>query len=1720
MQNTAGFENPEKIYESVNSLVYRAFDKEKNRHVILKKLNKGYPAPEEVAKFYREYELTSMFKDEGIIQVFEIIKTGSSPSIIMEDIQGISLGEILKSKKISVNLFLDLGIEIINIIGNIHKRNIIHKDINPSNIIWNTERNVIRIIDFGIATELPRELTSVKNPNVFEGTLAYISPEQTGRMNRSLDYRTDFYSLGVTFYYMLTGRLPFESADMLKMVHSHMAVMPVSPHEFDENIPDAISGIVMKLISKNAEDRYQSAYGIKADFEQCRRGLLDTGTINYFVPGLNDVSAKFQIPQKLYGRENEIAELVSAFERVSSHNTELMLVSGFSGVGKSVLINEVQKPIVKHRGYFISGKFEKLKKDVPYSGIIQAFTGFARQILAENRTEIVMWKNKILSALGPNGKIVTDIIPMFELIIGKQPDVPDLGPAESRNRFKFAFQGFIRALADKEHPLAFFLDDLQWADLASLHLMKLFATDSDIKYLFIIGAYRSNDVSDIHPLNLILDEIRDEGTAVNTIFLEPLNAEHIGHLLNDTLNHPSADTESLAQLVIRKTAGNPFFINEFLNFLYKERLFEFSFEKGWSWRMTDIERMQVTENIVDLMERKIAALAEDSQELLKQIACMGSYFNLETLLTINGKPEKNILPALNEILKEGLLNRVDDIYRFSHDRIQEAAYSLISDEEKAYQHYSIGNLELKNTAEEKLHDKIFYIVNHLNAGSVLIVEKSEKSRLAVLNLTAGEKALLSNAYGSALNYFNAGIKLLEDNCWHDDYDFTLKLFREAAIAAQLCADYDTMKKMSKEVLENGRTIFDKIKIYETEIFACIAQNQLIEGIRLGLHVLKKLGINRPEKPGKARIIYELLSLKTFLRSKMIEDLIDLPEMKDPQKLAIMRILTGIATSAYYADPELLPLVIFDTVRFSVKYGNSIYSPYAYAGYGMIHCGILGDIPAGYKWGRLALDLVDKLNMKESKSRVIMVVWFFINHWKRPLNESMIPLLDAYKIALETGELEFAALAAATYSINMFSSGKELAGVEKVMSEFTETVSKFNQDTILTYMRMHYQNVLNLRGETADPCSFSGSSYDKDRMLPLHEKANNISALFYIYFYLLNLNYLFENNTEALKNADLVKPYSDAQISNPYMPVILFYDSLARLALYPGENKTVQKKYMSCVIKNQKKMKKWSLHAPESYSHKYYLVEAEIARVKKDDKAARKNYKLAVKLARENEFLNEEALALKLTAKFWIELNEKKIAALYMTEAYRTYNMWGAKAVVKHIEKKYGNLLRLHKDEAESAIKKTDTGTTGSSDVIDLSTVIKTSQTISGEVDISRLLETIMKLSIENAGAQRGFLIIINEENQNLYIEAEGEPGKDVRVTGSVPVENNGSLSSTIVNYVNRTGESVVLGNAFKEGSFRRDSYITENKIKSLLCMPITYKGKTSGILYLENNITVNVFTTERLKLLQILSSQAAISFDNARLMIHRENKAKLEKEIEMAEKIQRSLLPANIPEIKEVRVAFKYIPMMGVGGDFVNIFYKKDESKIGLFICDVSGHGVYAAMIASMVSNALDFFWAAYFESPSTILKEMGNFLKGKMGGNFLTGCLCSIDLKTGLLIMSNAGHPPLMLLKKNGDVELKITKGRFISEYFEPDQENSVFKLDIGDRIILYTDGITEAQDSSGEQIGADDIEFCEWVKSINEISSTPDALCGNIYNGVVEYTGTDQLDDDFTILVLEFMG
>jgi predicted ATPase/class 3 adenylate cyclase/GAF domain-containing protein/tRNA A-37 threonylcarbamoyl transferase component Bud32 len=1534
MLTLPGYEIFTEIHESFASIVYEGRRIQSEEPLIFKVLKDEYPTPEALARYKLEYEITRNLNLEGIPKTFGLVKYRNTLVIILENCGGKSLNFFIKHNTLTLEEFLSLAIKIVEIVGAIHAANIIHKDINPSNIIFNPATGQVKIIDFGISTVLSRENPTLCNPNVLEGTLAYMSPEQTGRMNRVIDYRTDFYSLGATFYELLTHQLPFETTDALELVHSHLAKQPLLPHQINPEIPQTISDIVIKLLAKTSEERYQSAWGIKADLEECLTQLRTTGKIYSFPLAQHDISDKFQISQKLYGREREVSTLLTAFERVASSTgtnlvdnskeqqtafqqdspsdnpqskiqstkhtkqgegskskIEMMLVSGYSGIGKSALVQEIYKPITRQRGYFISGKFDQYQRNIPYSALIKAFQELVKQLLTESETQLELWREKLNAIFGMNGQVIIDVIPEVELIVGKQSEVLPLSPTESQNRFNLVFQNFIQMFAQPEHPLVIFLDDLQWADEASLKLMQLLMTAGDSEYLFFIGSYRDNEVSPSHPLMLTINEIGKTGTIINYISLSPLDLSAINQLISDTLNCALERTKSLAELVLTKTNGNPFFINEFLKTLYTERLLEFDFAKGgWQWSIEKIQAQQITDNVVELMALKIQTLQATAQQMLQLAACIGNQFDLRTLAIVSEQSPRETALGLRDALVEGLVlplsnayksvefdeSSVEDEltveYKFTHDRIQQAAYSLIPSPQKQVIHQQIGDLLLKNTPESKQEEKIFDIVNQLNFGIESITNSSERNELARLNLIGGKKAKTSAAYASAFKYLTFGLELLSEDSWQNQYNLTLELYVESAISAYLSTNFEEMEQLASVVLQRARTVLDRVRVYEVKIQAYTVQNKQMEALRTALEVLKLLGMHFPERPKKFHSLLGLLKTKLILAGKPIESLIDLPEMTDPDKLAAMRILSSVAGTAAHIFPEMLPLILFKLVNLSVKYGNTSFSAFAYATYGFVLCSLAGDIEDGYRFGKLALSVLDKFNAKELKAKTFNIVYFLVRHWKEHIRETLQPLLEAYASGIETGDLEYGTYCAVMYCCHSYWSGKELVELVQQMTAYKYMIVQFKQNVTLSFNEVYRQTLLNLMGSGAEnPCDLKGEAYDESKMLPLLHQAHDRSGICLFHLHKLVLCYLFENYDEALKNSTEVEKYFDSVAGWVVVPFFYLYDSLSRLAVYSTAHPSEQKRLLVKVDANQKKMKKWAHHAPINHLHKFYLVEAERLRVLGHDAKAIDFYNRAIKLAKEHEYLNEEALAYELTAKFYRAKGIDLMAKTYLTEARYCYIKWGAKTKVKDLEKKYSQLLSRTSEESREGTLSTHRSTSGSgsSDALDLATVMKASQALSREIVLDKLLANLMKILIENAGAQKGFLIL--ESKGKLVIEASGSVAADsVTVLQSIPIQSKGSsqelfLATGIIYYVARTKKTVVLQDATREGQFTQDAYIKEYQPKSILCVPLINQGKLISIVYLENNLSTGAFTPDRVEVLQLLSSQAAIAIENAKL---------------------------------------------------------------------------------------------------------------------------------------------------------------------------------------------------------------------------------------------------------------
>ncbi|MEG4866838.1 MULTISPECIES: trifunctional serine/threonine-protein kinase/ATP-binding protein/sensor histidine kinase [unclassified Microcoleus] len=1515
MLKIKGYQLFQPIYEGLKTVIYQAERSSDNTPVIIKTLRSEYPTLEEIARLRHEYNILQSLKIEGIIKPIELTNYEHSLVLVLEYFESQSLKSFVNAEKLDLKQFLNIAIQIAGILAKLHQNQVIHKDIKPQNIIINPQTRQIKIIDFSIATSLEKETQSPMNPNYIEGTLAYMSPEQTGRMNRTLDYRSDFYSLGVTFYEMLTGQLPFDSVDAMELIHCHIAKNPIPLHQLNPELPLTLANIVTKLLAKNAEDRYQSSLGLKADLEECLTQLQTTGTIEDFIPGRVDKTGQFLIPQKLYGREAEVETLLQAFDRVSLGQTEMMLVSGYSGIGKTCVIQEIHKPIIRQRGYFISGKFDQFKRDIPYAAITQAFQELIRQLLTQNSEEIAVWKEKLLVALGENGQIIIDVIPEVELIIGKQPEVSQLGSTETQNLFNRIFQQFIHVFAQSAHPLALFLDDLQWADLASLNLIEQLMTDSDSHYLLMIGAYRDNEVSPVHPTIQTLEKIEKAGSAINNIVLQPLDISHVSELVGDTLSEVAIRGNrifELSELLYNKTQGNPFFLTQLFKTLASENSLTFNFELNqWQWSIEKIQSLGITDfNVVELVARNIRKLPENTQRVMRLAACIGNRFNLDVLAIVNEKPSRDtteylwsalqaglILPLSNDY-KIALLFQPEDKsellfdksrvgYKFLHDRVQQAAYSLIPESDKKATHLKIGQLLWKNTSSENLEENIFDIVNQVNIGRKFIVSPQEKEKLATLNLIAGRKAKAATAYEVASRCLNVALDLLPESGWQSHYELTRDIYIETLEAEYLNINFEQAQHLSDIVLSQSKNLLEKVQVNELKIPFYLQQNQPHLSLELSLQTLQLLGVFLPNKPQKINILLEFIYTKLIIAKQPIPSLATLPLMTDPYKLAAMRILMNAVPAAFMSNPALFPLIVFKMVSLSIKYGNSPLSAYGYASYALLMCGPLGDIDSGYKFGQLALKLLEIEKVK-IKVKVLFLVNIFVKHWKEPIKDALPGLIEGFQSGIATGDIEYACYMASGYCQYVLWSGEHLQSVSTTQDKYISHLHKNKQEANLELSQIWNQFACNLMGDNEIPYCLKGVSFDETTRLSILKSTNNKTILASVYLSKFILLYLFKDYLGTVEVAKLAEECQESISGQVNIAQHNFYYSLALLAHYPTTTKTEQKQYLKKVASHQKQMKNWAHHAPMNFQHKYELVEAEKARVLRQNETAITYYERAINGAKENGYIQEEALANERAAEFYLALGREKVAKTYMTEAYYCYIRWGAVAKVRDLEETYPHLIsRTQQPETMSldptsttTSNWTTTSTSSNSTALDLDTIMKAAQALSGEIVLSELLSKLMTILIENAGATRGSLLTqatfsSNQSENQWVISATGiVEGNDLQVLTNPqqPEDKNISISllenavpASIINYVARTKETVVLNDASHEGIFKKDPYIQQNHPKSILCTPLLNQGQLTGIIYLENNLTTVAFTADRLTVLQMLSGQAAIAITNAKL---------------------------------------------------------------------------------------------------------------------------------------------------------------------------------------------------------------------------------------------------------------
>ncbi len=1684
MEDTTNYRIIKNIYKSEKTNIFLASDPN-NIQVVLKTTASIYPTPSELKRLEMEYEITKNIQqntqentqNKGVVKVFDFIQQNNSVAIVTEYVEGLTLANffrIFKDKKVILKDALKIAINITKALELIHEKNVIHKDINATNILINPDTLQTTIIDFDISTQLSVEKKEMVNINHLEGSLAYISPEQTGRMNRNIDYRTDLYSLGVLMYEMLAGEMPFQMSEPIELIHAHIALMPKALHLLDKNIPEIISNIILKLLSKNAEDRYQSAKGLENDLNFCLDELSKANNPNEnifnlqkFELGKKDFSDKFNIPQKLYGREEETKKLLQVFEEVCEEGkARIMFVKGYSGIGKSALIQEVQKPLTEEKGYYIKGKFEQFQRNIPYSAIIQAFDVLIDNILTESKEKIENWKKELLNALDGNGGVIVEVIPRLEFIIGKQPEVEKMTSSETQNRFNYTFEQFIKVFTKREHPVVLVIDDLQWADGASLELIELFLQNAQHQYLFIIASYRDNEVDEAHPLSFTLKDLA-EYTTIESIGLRNLTLEHIKNIIIDTLKTDENSSKNLATLTFDKTQGNPFFVNQFLITLYEENLLSFDYQNyQWKWDNEKIKAQNITDNVVELLVNKIEKLPQETITLLQFASAFNTQFDAEILKAITEM--RHIEAYLEYALEDQLISTTEKGYKFQHDRIQQASYSLIEEKNIPNVHLKIGKMLLKNNqSDEKLDQEVFNIINQLNKAKEIIEDVETLKVLKKLNFQASIKAKNANAYTSALDYLQKTLTFTNGNIWENEYNFALRLFRELMEVEYLNGNFENSEKYAQITLENAKNALEKADIYNILIIQATLQAKYADAVALGKKALELLDFIIPDDANlEAGIGAGIGALMQHLGGRDILSLVDAPDATEPRDILVAKILVNLAPPAYFSNPNLWTFIIINATALGLEKGNVPELCTAYSSYGILAGIIFGDYNAGYQYGKFAYKLSEKYNNIKQKCNTCFVLGTFLIYPTQPIKNAIAILKEGVKTGLQSGEFQFAGNNASNMPFTSFVQGDNADTFTQQNDESLQIAIKYRNTFAVDFLLSNYTLVEALTYKKINIPSHLPNTMED--ILEYSIKNNTFTAVFNCYQFTAIAKLVMRDMAEASKNIIEAQKLLPFNIGNMQYFAFLFYYPVIQLRMVVEG--LLQKEEVFEQIKDfVAKLKSLSEINPANFYNKYTFIQALTAQIEGQYFEAMDLYDIAMEESKKQGFILENAIITGSTALFYEKINKPKMAQIYLQEAHQLYNIWGATKKVEQLQKKYNFLLK-NKSEYQNdnfsdnvSFKNSVTQTSISSkntftslninDSLDFMAIIKASQTLSQEVVLDTLLEKVMNILIENSGAERGFLFL--NKNEKLYLEAEVD--KSIEKQGAEKInifqsvlldeikENDFLFSTEIVNYVMRTQKTVVLDDATKKGQFTHISHIKNQKVKSLLCLPLLKTGKIVGILYLENNLSIGAFTKEHLEILNVLSSQMAISVDNALLYENLEDKVEertlqlniaykeikeqnehVSQSIQYGQRIQSAILPTT----EEISANFKdyfilYKPRDVVSGDFY-WFAEKDGKSI-IAAVDCTGHGVPGAFM-SMIGHALlsEIILANDVLEPALILKKMDEAINQMLkqhetqnrDGMDLTLCIWDKNEK----LLHFAGAKNSLIYVKDG--ELNILKG------------------------------------------------------------------------------------------------
>ncbi len=1515
-----GYEITAELHRSHRYLVYRGRRLIDALPVVLKTTTAPFPELHDLAKLKQEYEIARKVRNPGLVDYYALLRHEDSYILVMEDFGAVSLNHYLRQRPMPLTEFFDVAIALSMAVAQLHKHGLIHKDIKLSNILIAdpaSDSPKVKLADLGISSLLDREpqhLMEAANRRL-EGTLTYISPEQTGCINCAIDQRSDLYSLGVCFYQMLTGQAPFTAEDPLELIHQHLTRVPLMPSQLRPGLASVVDHIVMRLLAKIPKERYQSAASVADVLRHCRRAHV-AGDLAHLVLDGREGRERFHISQKLYGRQREVSTLLRAFDAVCDGPAQLLLVSGYSGIGKSALVYEVQKPIVERRGQFVAGKFDQYQRNLPYASFVQAFRGLVSELLKHSPASLSRWRQRLAQALGSNARLLTELLPELDVLLGPQPEPPKLPADDAQRRFNKVVRDFLQAFS-LDHPIVVFLDDLQWADPGTLALLEACVGDGEIEHVLFIGAYRDNEVHAAHPMQVVVDNIRASSARMSEIKLEPLSPVDLAALCADTLYRTPLEVEPFVKIVQHKTGGNPFFVGQLLTALYDSGDISFEPVSGtWQWDLAAIESRGFSDNVVDLMIRRIHTLPPSCVDALNMAACIGNRFDLHTLALVRSSDLKreivNLWPALksglivplsnsyrsailqgeeaslNQRLMEGLQVGQDSRFAFLHDRVQQAAYALIPQEELQALHLRVARLRIEGSSDIEHSKELFDVVNHYNMGLSLIDDEQERYRLARLNLAAALRTQSSSAFTAMHQFAVAARAALPQHAWTDAYDLACSVTLVCGEAEALTGQYDRALTVMDEAQSHVRNAHDRYRLAERKILFYKMKNDLNAAFATGASVLSQLGIELPRFPDEASLARELAQTEEILAGRSLTDLAELPDMDTAEHQIACRILQEIWPVGFFLGSLGIHIAAMHLVQLSARHGNCAASVFGYMVYAFAQVFHFGNIDEGYRMGQVSLKLHERFGDRAVETKILDMWGGLIQHYKEPIREGKETLWRGFIRGMEAGDYQWASYCAMNYThlctVGDVGLSEAVAHIDRV----TPVVQKY-EPTITKTLGVAREAVANLVDGKDDPVRLLGAWCDEDEILRYGYENGDISTLFMVHFYKLLLAVVFDRQEALLTCQHAMGETANGAVGIWANTVSYYLRALAIVRhIKAAEDDGADSAEASAVAQKRArllaivdhamdKLRHWSAHAPINFTHMCHLITAELHNLKGTGDLAMRHYDAAITSAREHGFVFAQALAAERAARFYQARQSDTVAAVYWRQAHYCYQRWGAVAKAAELEHQHPRLLTT-----VSVGATTSSSTPQGSAELDSLAVVRASRAISGELLLSDLLRVLMRTVVESAGAERAWLLLrtAHTDAEVLTVEATFPAEQE---SMPHPLSSSPDMPHGLIQLVARSKRSILVGDAAANGAITysdtdpvpqsdalpfaigQDEYVRKHRPRSILCTPLIRQGHLLGVLYLENRLMPNVFTESRRQFFELLAAQAAVSIENARL---------------------------------------------------------------------------------------------------------------------------------------------------------------------------------------------------------------------------------------------------------------